>query len=656
MTGEVIEMSLDMASLPELMSIMTNLYSDKELAVIREYSSNAIDAHVDAGFSGPIEVTTPTSLSNYFKVRDFGDGLNADDIRNIIAKYGRSTKRDNNDTIGRLGLGCKSALTYTHQFMMTGIKNGIETIASISMDEDNCPKIRIVSETPTDIASGVEIIVPAKAGNTFERKAKLFFSFWKEGTVVVNGNPPDKMNGEWIEDGRLFITNDLDKSYLVMGNVAYPCPEFHSGYSRRHWVAYVNIGDVNITPSREALQYDAQTKRAVENLRVEMHEKLQASLQAKIDAEPDHISAYKKYNEVRQLGYDTKNATYRGVAIPHKWSWPPTVIKVPYTNFDGTQTTRDENFYTEFTLVRAAKWRGNKGWSKERVISADSNYIWLTGFTHNSFTPYRRRKLDQFFSKKSISLPDYYILVDTLPPDSDPWIPKNRIFNWADVEAEKIVNNSKRGDGRPTGSYSGFLPGDSYGTHDIQAGKIDQNKPLFYEVGSAHRYGMSRPNGFDRIRAVHSDSTIIVLGQNRVNKFKRDFPNAQRVSDWLKTAAVNWVNSLTHEQKIGILFMDGTFDRSGIIRRLDDTKVNDPDLVNAIKIAKSRDFSKQYNEYDKWSRFGAKLEVKWNDPSTRYPLLTNIAYFASLSQEAKDHIYIYLNAVYAANNNKQKEA
>jgi len=36
--------------------------------------------------------------------------------------------------------------------------------------------------------------------------------------------------------------------------------------------------------------------------------------------------------------------------------------------------------------------------------------------------------------------------------------------------------------------------------------------------------------------------------------------------------------------------------------------------------------------------------------------LTNIAYFASLSQEAKDHIYIYLNAVYAANNNEQKEA
>ena len=53
--------------------LRNQLYSDKILAVIREYSCNAVDAHVEVGKNEePIEITLPTQLSLEFKVRDLG--------------------------------------------------------------------------------------------------------------------------------------------------------------------------------------------------------------------------------------------------------------------------------------------------------------------------------------------------------------------------------------------------------------------------------------------------------------------------------------------------------------------------------------------------------------------------------------------------------
>ena len=66
------------SGLPHIFNVLRNqLYSDKILALIREYSCNAVDAHVEVGDADkPIEVTLPNPLSLEFKVRDYGRGLN----------------------------------------------------------------------------------------------------------------------------------------------------------------------------------------------------------------------------------------------------------------------------------------------------------------------------------------------------------------------------------------------------------------------------------------------------------------------------------------------------------------------------------------------------------------------------------------------------
>jgi sensor histidine kinase regulating citrate/malate metabolism len=93
-------MSFDENSVAHLMSVLTDLYSDPELAVIREYSTNALDSHIAAGVDRPIEITLPNGLSPFFKIRDYGTGMDASDIETIYSKYGASTKRESDTQVG----------------------------------------------------------------------------------------------------------------------------------------------------------------------------------------------------------------------------------------------------------------------------------------------------------------------------------------------------------------------------------------------------------------------------------------------------------------------------------------------------------------------------------------------------------------------------
>jgi hypothetical protein len=104
-----IAMSLDLDSAQILMQMLSkNLYSDAIGSTIRETASNALDSHRRAGVTDPIIVSFGiNNESNYeFSVEDFGIGLDADDVANIISKYGKSTKRNSNTELGMMGLNC----------------------------------------------------------------------------------------------------------------------------------------------------------------------------------------------------------------------------------------------------------------------------------------------------------------------------------------------------------------------------------------------------------------------------------------------------------------------------------------------------------------------------------------------------------------------
>jgi HSP90 family molecular chaperone len=126
-----IAMTIDEASSVFLMDALGKLYSRPAQAVLREYLSNAIDAHKAKGGKLPaIQITLPEgntrnpSGSSMLIIRDFGKGMNEEEFGSILSRYGASTKRDSNAMIGGFGLGAKSGFAVSDEFFMTSYQQG----------------------------------------------------------------------------------------------------------------------------------------------------------------------------------------------------------------------------------------------------------------------------------------------------------------------------------------------------------------------------------------------------------------------------------------------------------------------------------------------------------------------------------------------------
>lgn len=276
-TTEDIDVSIDIEDFPFIAEQLNALYANAKRAVEREYATNAWDSHVEAGVFRPIEITLPTPFSPFFVVQDFGLGMNVEDIRRTYTKYGRSTKRDNNDVAGQLGMGSKSGLAYAPQFNIDAVKDGQIINAIFTKNEVGLGVVKVMHTGPTDEPNGVRISIPVESQdiNSFIAEAKELFSFWAPGTVLVDGKAPERPAWEdnclWLDTERLTALvrhDDLDSSYIVMGNVPYPTEDLNyrnkaGNYIRHRFVAVVNIGDVEFVPSREALKTTEFTKGTI---------------------------------------------------------------------------------------------------------------------------------------------------------------------------------------------------------------------------------------------------------------------------------------------------------------------------------------------------------------------------------------------------------
>lgn len=136
--NSVIPMQLDYSNSNKLMHILRNsIYSDPLLAVAREYISNAIDAHVNAGLTTAVFAHISTSIpdtlspfflssvesdyhsdSSYLQVIDNGFSMNKSQIENVYSKMGYSSKENEIETIGAFGLGSKCGLSYKSFFFI----------------------------------------------------------------------------------------------------------------------------------------------------------------------------------------------------------------------------------------------------------------------------------------------------------------------------------------------------------------------------------------------------------------------------------------------------------------------------------------------------------------------------------------------------------
>lgn len=270
-----------------IFDVMRNkIYSNKILAVLREYSTNACDAHIESGQRDrPIEVTLPTSSNRFLSIRDFGTGLSEEDIRNVYTMYGASTKRGSSELNGQLGFGSKAAFSYSDSYTIISYHNGQKVTYEAYVDETGLGAISQISKEDTLEPSGIEIRVAVQLhdiANFRDTAVKLYKHFQVTPKVNnLNGarieRPTYKLRGTtWgLRESGGHGYGHRDENMAIMGNVAYPLNrqvlqdnlKQYPDWRRYEQLLgcpidfFTPVGQLSIAASREALEYDKKSLR-----------------------------------------------------------------------------------------------------------------------------------------------------------------------------------------------------------------------------------------------------------------------------------------------------------------------------------------------------------------------------------------------------------
>jgi hypothetical protein len=336
-------MSIDADGMNIILRTLSSMYSDPNLAVVREYASNALDSHIEAGNDGPILITSPSHFEPKLVVQDFGTGLSEEEVLNVFARYGASTKRETDEQVGSFGIGAKSAFAVGTQFYVTAVKNGWQTIALFALDKKGAPTVNIMSHREVyGEPDGVRVEISVRDVDGVKNAIDRLFPTWKRGSVLIDGvEPPcvwddlDKLSDRSYVGFRTDRYNQ-DKAWtVVMGGVPYSIPSAVTASlsSRTRQIIYnvqqsmlkvysiVPIGTVDITPSREDLMVTEKTTEAITGIAEEFHRQIGPWISKQIEQEDSLGAALIAYGKLRSklgsTGRDVlSHVTWHGKPLP----------------------------------------------------------------------------------------------------------------------------------------------------------------------------------------------------------------------------------------------------------------------------------------------------------------------------------------------------
>jgi hypothetical protein len=330
-------MEIDQDHMRHIMDMMSDMYENPIKAVIREYATNALDSHRAAGVDKPIDIHLPTALAPNLKIKDQGLGLDLEGLTEVYRKYGASTKRDSNDQVGGFGIGAKSAFAVADQYTVVGIKDGIQTTALFTRNDEGDADMLVLGQKTVDAPNGVTVNIPiAENHPAYEREAKELFSHWDPALYnCVGVDIPYLYKDATIISEQLTLADRAPRRhmhhhgsiFLRTGEVIYDL----SLSMRKHvtvdagWSAVTNlhtvvinlpIGTVDLAPSREGLRESKRTIAAVQAALDGCMNDLKAHIQAKIDACVSEAEAIRYYIQNYALTQILTELNWKGLPLP----------------------------------------------------------------------------------------------------------------------------------------------------------------------------------------------------------------------------------------------------------------------------------------------------------------------------------------------------
>lgn len=364
------ESAFKMKASQKAFQILSSLYSDKPLAVVREIGCNAMDSHIASGQPNrPFHVHAPNALEPWLTIQDFGTGISHENIYNIYTTYFESTKTNTNSQVGMLGLGNKSVFCYSDNFTITSIFDGVRRIYNAYLNKDNMPTIALSSQENTSDENGVTLKIPVKQSdcedfNTAIWKAFRFFDVKPivTGAKIVWENKANFEGTFWKS------YTSLNQSFAVMGGVAYPIDTYKLKYENQDIVRKAglvinfNIGELDITPSREALMY---------------HDWVVEALNEKIELVKADFA--KNVEETIKTSPNLLDAMLALWKLKNDWSFLNSAMISGKVHWNKVEITEPRSSIQKIapTLVSYSKNRwGRKKYSESGFAALHNNAVW----------------------------------------------------------------------------------------------------------------------------------------------------------------------------------------------------------------------------------------------------------------------------------------
>lgn len=370
--GEVTEQAeFKIKASKKAFTILSGLYSDLPLAIVRELAANALDAHVIAGkHDVPIEIHLPNALEPWLTITDFGTGISHKDIYDIYTTYFESTKTNSNDQIGCLGLGAKSQLAYTDNFTTTSVVDSVKRIYNVFFNASGVPSISLMSQEKTNECNGLSVQIPVKSQD-FDKFTSATYRacrFYNVKPNILGGKIDWNIETANFSGSFWQSYHKLNHSVALMGNVAYPIETYQLSYDNQDIVRKAglvinfNIGELEFTPSRESLAYTEFTLKAI-NDKIEL-------------VKSDFVSKIEDTIKNSENLLDAMKALYM---LNSQWSFLNSKLvsgKVFWNKIEITDPRRSiKAFAPNLISVNKSTW-GRKKYCESAFASLDNNTFW----------------------------------------------------------------------------------------------------------------------------------------------------------------------------------------------------------------------------------------------------------------------------------------
>lgn len=293
-------------------AVSKNLYSDLIGSIIRELTSNALDANRLDNVNNPILISLYCDVDSEitFSVKDDGIGMSPAFIENHYMSYFDSTKRLSQNFIGGWGIGSKSPLGYVDFFYIETKYSGTK-YTYILNKTPTLPEISLLTEVPTSERNGTKIYFSIKHDDLSSFVTKIcqqlylfkniYFNFQIDPKILENSTSylnflyinkfqeldgkVDKFNNRLVYEHDLFyyVPDNENSLRISLDCVSYKLdhsliePKFNEYIKENNIDDYYwynkdflsgvhlkfNIGDINVTLNRENIEY---TELSINNI------------------------------------------------------------------------------------------------------------------------------------------------------------------------------------------------------------------------------------------------------------------------------------------------------------------------------------------------------------------------------------------------------